>query len=84
MLISQKFGGGEGRGGADKINILGSSFFQALLPNFPENDLAEKMKTLKMLFGGLNIAFGNPLYTFRYISRKHCIWKPFVHILVNK
>ncbi|XP_023326447.1 nuclear factor related to kappa-B-binding protein-like isoform X2 [Eurytemora carolleeae] len=37
----------------------------ALLPNFPKNDLSEKMRTLEMLFGGQNIAFGNPLYSFR-------------------
>jgi len=37
----------------------------SLLPNFPSDDAEEKMKSLKMLFGGENIAFGNPLHNFR-------------------
>ena len=35
------------------------------MPNFPKDDLAEKAKTLEMLFGGKNFRFGNPLEQFR-------------------
>eukprot|EP00088_Acartia_fossae_P007044 TRINITY_DN13275_c0_g1_i10.p1 TRINITY_DN13275_c0_g1~~TRINITY_DN13275_c0_g1_i10.p1 ORF type:complete len:596 (+),score=96.33 TRINITY_DN13275_c0_g1_i10:36-1823(+) len=37
----------------------------SMLPNFPKNDGEQKLQTLHMLFGGQNIAFGNPLYDFR-------------------
>jgi len=36
-----------------------------MLPNFPEDDDDQKLKSLEMLFSGQNIAFGNPLIDFR-------------------
>ena len=35
------------------------------LPNFPENDIDEKARTIEMLFGGDAFLFRNPLQLFR-------------------
>ena len=40
-------------------------YIQMMLPNFPENNDSQKMRTLEMLFGGENFSFGNPLADFR-------------------
>lgn len=39
-------------------------FLQTFLPDFPEDDLSEKTKTLQMFFMNENFNFGSPLQKF--------------------
>ncbi len=47
-------------------SVLGILFlFQKFLPKFEKDDQVEKIKTLKILLGGGNMKFGNPIDNFK-------------------